>query len=58
MTDKEKLVIAEQSIKNMEGRIIKLEDQMLLCLKFMRVQAEKLAKEKNPLYKTHENPEA
>lgn len=44
--------------KRLEKRIAQLEDEMALCLKFMRVHAEKMAKEKDPDFKTHENPEA
>lgn len=44
--------------KRLEKRVAQLEDEMALCLKFMRVHAEKMAKEKDPDFKTHENPEA
>lgn len=44
--------------KRLEKRIAQLEDEMALCLKFMRVHAEKMAKEKDPDFKAHENPEA
>lgn len=36
MTDKEKLKIQEQSIKNLEKRVIELEEQMALVLRGMR----------------------
>jgi hypothetical protein len=32
-----------------------VEEEMLLCLKFMRIAAEKAAKEKDPNFKVHEN---
>jgi len=44
--------------KRLEKRIAQLEDEMVLCLTFMRKHAEKMAKEKDPDFKTHENHEA
>ena len=60
MTDNEKtrLKNAEANVKTLHERILRLEDEMALCLKFMRVHAEKLAKEKDPSFKVHENVEA
>lgn len=49
---------AEENVKRLEKRILSLEEEMALCLKFMRVQAEKMAKEKDPSFKVHENAEA
>jgi hypothetical protein len=36
MTDKEKLDIANQSIKNLEKRVIQLEEQMAIALRALR----------------------
>jgi hypothetical protein len=36
MTDKEKLDIANQSIKNLEKRVIQLEEQMAVVLRALR----------------------
>jgi hypothetical protein len=60
MTENEKTRLrnAEANVKTLEKRIITLEGEMLLCLKFMRVQAEKMAKEKDPNFKSAENHEA
>lgn len=60
MTDAEKTRLrnAETNVKTLEKRIIQLEGEMLLCLKFMRVQAEKMAKDKDPDFKSGENHEA
>jgi hypothetical protein len=60
MTDNEKtrLKNAETNVKTLEKRIIRLEEEMALCLKFMRVQAEKMAKEKDPSFKVHESFES
>jgi hypothetical protein len=60
MTDNEKtrLKNAETNVKTLEKRIIRLEEEMALCLKFMRVQAEKMAKEKDPSFKVHPNFES
>lgn len=52
------LTIARENIKRLEKRVGELEDEMALCLKFMRVQAEKMAKDKDPNFKLHENIEA
>ena len=49
---------AETNVKRLEKRLIQLEEEMALCLKFMRVQAEKMAKEKDPNFKVHENETA
>jgi hypothetical protein len=40
MTDKEKLNIAQQSIKNLEKRVVDLEEQVALLLRGMRKLAE------------------
>lgn len=60
MNDNEKtrLKNAETNVKTLEKRIIRLEEEMALCLKFMRVHAEKMAKEKDPNFKVHDNYEA
>lgn len=60
MTDNEKtrLKNAETNVKRLEARVIQLEEEMALCLTFMRKAAEKMAKEKDPNFKTHENHEA
>jgi len=57
-TEKSRLRNAEISVKVLEQRIARLEDEMALCLKFMRVQAEKMAKEKNPNFKVHDSYES
>lgn len=49
---------AEQNIRTLEIRIVELEKEMALCLKFMRIHAEKLAHEKDPSFVVHENVEA
>jgi hypothetical protein len=46
MTDKEKLTIAQQSIKNLEKRVIELEEQMALVLRGMRKLAESEVKKR------------
>jgi hypothetical protein len=65
MTDAEKIKTLESRVKNTEnslravgGRLERLEEEMALCLKFMRVQAEKMAKEKDPDFKVHPSYEA
>jgi hypothetical protein len=60
MTDNEKtrLKNAEANVKTLEKRIIRLEEEMALCLRFMRIQAEKMAKEKDPTFKVHESFES
>lgn len=57
-TEKTALKNAQENIRRLEKRLIQVEEEMALCLKFMRVQAEKMAKEKDPNFKTHENVEA
>lgn len=57
-TEKTRLKNAETNVKRLEKRVIQLEEEMALCLKFMRVHAEKMAKEKDPNYKVTENVEA
>lgn len=57
MTDKEKLKIAEQSIKNLEKRVVDLEEQVALCLRALRKLAETEAKKKDPAYVVRENVE-
>ena len=52
-TEKTRLKNAETNVKTLEKRLIRLEEEMALCLKFMRVQAEKMAKEKDPSFKVH-----
>jgi hypothetical protein len=56
--EKTRLKNAETNVKRLEKRVIALEEEMALCLKFMRMHAEKLAKEKDPTFKVHENVEA
>lgn len=58
MTDKQKLDLALQNTKNLEKRVVELELQMALALKGIRVLTEAKAKEKDPNFKVHENPEA
>ena len=65
MTDAEKIKTLETRLKNTEaslravgGRLNRLEEEMALCLKFMRVQAEKMAKEKDPSFKVHDSFDA
>lgn len=58
MTDKQKLELALQNQKNLEKRVVELEEQMAICLQYMRVRAEKEAKEKDKNFKVHENHEA
>lgn len=57
-TEKTALKNAQENIRRLEKRLLQVEGEMALCLKFMRVQAEKMAKEKDPNFKTHENHEA
>ena len=57
-TEKTRLKNAETNVKTLEKRIIQLEEEMLLCLKFMRKHAEKMAQEKDPGFKMTENHEA
>lgn len=61
MTDNEKtrLKNAETNVKTLdanvkalEKRIISLEEEMAVCLRFIRIQAEKLAKEKDSSFKS------
>lgn len=56
--DKTRLKNAEINVKRLEKRVIQLEEEMALCITFMRKAAEKMAKEKDPNFKTHENHEA
>ena len=53
--DEARLVIAVENIRRLEKRLVTLEEEMALCLKFMRVHAEKMAKEKDPNFVVHEN---
>lgn len=53
--EKTRLKNAETNVKRLEKRLIQVEEEMLLCLKFMRIAAEKAAKEKDPNFKIHEN---
>jgi hypothetical protein len=57
MTDKEKLKIAETSIKNLETRVVTLEEQVALCLRALRKLAETEAKKKDPKFTVRENVE-
>jgi hypothetical protein len=57
-TDKARRKLTETNVKTIDNntrmmveRIHRLEEEMMLCLRFMRVQAEKLAKAKDPNYK-------
>jgi len=56
MTDAEKtrLKNTEASLRAVGNRLNRLEEEMALVLKFMRVQAEKMAKEKDPSFKVHD----
>lgn len=56
--EKARLRNAEANVKALEKRLAVIEEEMGLCLKFMRVQAEKAAREKDPNFKIHENLEA
>jgi len=58
MTDKQKLELALQNNKNLEKRVIDLEEQMALVLRALRVVTEKKAQEKDPSFKVHETNEA
>lgn len=58
MTDKQKLEIALQNTKNLEKRVIQLEDQMALAMRSLRVLTEEKAQEKNPNFKPSEIPKA
>lgn len=60
MTENEKTALrnALENNKRLEKRVIALEEEMALCLTFMRKAAEKMAKEKDPNFKTTENHEA
>lgn len=48
----------QERIESLEARVGDLEDQMLLCLQFMRYRAEKEAEKKTPLVTTKEVPQA
>ena len=48
----------QKRIESLEARVGDLEDQMLLCLQFMRYRAEKEAEKKTPLIITKEVPQA
>ena len=48
----------QKRIQSLETRVGTLEDQMLLCLQFMRYRAEKDAEKKTPLIKAKEIPQA
>lgn len=48
--ERDRLRIAEQNVQRLEQRVIQLEEEMLLCLKWMRVQAEIEAKKRDPLF--------
>lgn len=52
MTDDEKtrIGIAERNVKALEKRLIQLEEEMFLCLKWMRIHAEIEAKKRDPLF--------
>jgi len=58
LTDKQKLDIAIQNTKNLEKRVIDLEEQVALLLRSVRVLAEEKAKDNDPNYKVHEKIEA
>lgn len=58
MTDKQKLDIALQNTKNLEKRVIQLEEQMALAMRSLRVLTEEKAQEKNPNFKPSEIPKA
>lgn len=57
-TEKTRLKNAETNVKRLEKRVIQLEEEMALCLTFMRKAAEKMAKEKDPNFKMTESHEA
>jgi prefoldin subunit 5 len=48
----------ETENKKLKTRVSELEEQMLLCLKFMRKHAEDMAQKKDPNFKKLENHEA
>jgi len=52
MTEDEKtrLRVAERNVRVLEQRLIRLEEEMALCLRWMRVQAELEAKKRDPLF--------
>lgn len=60
LTDHEqtRLKVAERNIKVLEQRLITVEEQLTLCLRFIRIHAEKLAKEKNPEFVPHDEATA
>lgn len=60
MNENEKTALrnAQENIRRLEKRLIQLEEEMALCITFMRKAAEKMAKEKDPNFKGHENHEA
>lgn len=56
--EKTRLKNAETNVVSLEKRLIRLEEEMALCLNFMRIQAEKMAKEKDPNFVVHDSYEA
>ena len=60
MTDQEitRFAVAEENIRRLEKRVIELEDQVTICLRWMRVQAELEAKKKDPDYPMHDDVKA
>lgn len=48
----------ESENKKLKARVEELEEQMLLCLKFMRTHAEDMAAKKDPTFKKLENHKA
>ena len=56
--EKTRLKIAERNIKVLEQRLIRAEEELALCLKWMRVQAELEAKKKDPNFVVHEDAQA
>jgi hypothetical protein len=54
MSDADKLRTAELSIKNLESRLVTVEEQLATCLRWMRKQAELEAQKKDPEFKPRE----
>lgn len=53
-----RLVLAEQNVKTLEARVSRLEEEMALCLRWMRMQAEAEVKRRHPLYSSKDNAKA
>lgn len=59
MSNKEDTIkVLENTIVTLEKRIRRLEEEMALCLRWMRVQAELEAKKKDPNFVVHDYAKA